>query len=100
MHDIAKSALIVDHTLDPIKIAASALLDPGLLHWFEYGAGLLAARLESAMHRWVMAGEPQRDRVGVAANDCRLALIEPPRRLRQTRLAADEPRALRGKVDF
>jgi hypothetical protein len=47
-----------------------------------------------------MAGEPQRDRVGMAANDCSLALVQSPRRLRQTRLAADKPRPFRGKVDF
>jgi hypothetical protein len=80
--------------------ARSNRFDPGLFDGFKYRARLLAARRQLAMHRRVMAGEPQRDRVGMAANDCGLALVQSPRRLRQTRLAADKPGPLRGKVDF
>src|SRR5262249_23149424 len=74
--------------------------DPGLFDGFEHGARLLAARRQFAMDRRIMAGEPQRDRVGVAANDCSLAFVQSPRWLRQTRLAADKSGPLRGKLDF
>src|SRR5262249_10814096 len=80
--------------------ARSNCFDPSLFDGFEYGARLLATGRQLAMYRWVMAGEPQRDRVGMAANDCSLALVEPAWRLRPTRLAADKPGPLRGKVDL
>jgi hypothetical protein len=76
---------------DPAHATRANRFDPCLFDGFEYGARLLAAGRQLAMHRRVMAGEPQRDRVGMTANDCSLALVQSPRRLRQTRLAADEP---------
>ena len=61
-----------------------------LLDGFEHRARLLAAGRELAMHGRIVAGEPQRDRIGMAAHDRGLALVEPARRLRQPRLAAGE----------
>ena len=74
--------------------------DAGLLDRFEHGPSLLAARRELAMHRRVVTGEPQRDRIGVAAHDCSFPRVEPPRRLRQPRLAAGKPGALCREADF
>src|SRR5689334_24234929 len=52
------------------------------------------------MDAGIMAGEPQCDRVGMPANNRGLALVKPPGRFRQARLAADKPRPLRSKIDF
>src|SRR5262249_58153473 len=95
---------VVEHCGEIFRNATHAArtnrFDPGLFDGFEHGARLLAARRQFAMDRRIMAGEPQRDRVGVAANDCSLAFVQSPRWLRQTRLAADKSGPLRGKVDF
>ena len=169
VHDVAEAALVVEHALEPVEIAAGALLDQrppqldelarrrrrrfagqplahdhgkrvldrrvgaigdlvvlaameavvehggeiprdsahaaradrldaGLLDRFEHRARLLAAGHELAMHRRIVTGEPQRDRIGVAAHDRGLALVEPARRLRQPRLAAGEARAARRRT--
>jgi hypothetical protein len=70
---------IVEHGGEIFRNAAHAArsnrFDPSLFDGFEYSARLLAARRQLAMNRRVMAGEPQRDRVGMTANDCRLAFV-------------------------
>ena len=95
---------VVEHGGEVLRHAAHAAradrLDAGLLDRLEHRARLLAAGHEFAMHGRVVAGEPQRDRIGVAAHDGRLALIEPARRLRQPRLAAGQPGALGGEGDL
>ena len=53
--------------------------DAGLLDRFEHRARLLAAGHELSMHRRIVTGEPQRNRVGMAAHDRGLALVEPAR---------------------
>src|SRR6185437_11350404 len=75
-------------------------LDAGLLNSLEYSTRLLTAGHKLAMHRRIVTGEPQRHRVGVAAHDRSLALVETARRLRQPRLAAGEARALGSKRDL
>jgi hypothetical protein len=60
---------------DAAHAARSNCFDPGLFDGFKYGARLLAPRRQLAMDRRIMAGEPQRDRVGMAAYDCRLAFV-------------------------
>ena len=96
--EFAAMETVVEHGGEIFGDAAHAAradgLDAGLLDGVEHRARLLAAGHELAMHRRVVTGEPQRDRIGVAAHDGGLALIEPPRRLRQPRLAAGEPRTL------
>jgi len=52
------------------------------------------------MHHRVVAGELERDRVGVAAHDRGIRTAELSRRLRQARLAADDSGAFRGEGDF
>ena len=95
---------IVEHGGEIFGNAAHAAsadrFDPGLFDGFEHGARLLAAGRELAMDAGIMAGEPQCDRIGMPANNRGLALVEPPRRLRQARLAADKPWPLRSKIDF
>ena len=95
---------VVEHGGEILRDAAHAAradrLDPRLLDGFEHRARLLAAGHELAMHRRIVAGEPQRDRIGMAAHDRGLALVEPARRLRQPRLAAGKPRPLGGEGDF
>ncbi len=85
---------------DAAHAARADRLDAGLLDRFEHRARLLAAGHELAVHGRIVTGEPERNRIGVAAHDRRLALVEPPRRLRQPRLAAGEPRPLGGERNF
>ena len=95
---------VVEHGGEILRDAAHAAradrLDARLLDRFEHRARLLAAGHELAMHRRIVTGEPQRDRVGVAAHDRGLALVEPARRLRQPRLAAGKAGPLGGERDL
>ena len=75
-------------------------LDAGLLDRLEYGARLLPSGHELAVHHRIVAGELERDGVGVAAHDRGIAPGELSRRLGQARLAADNPGALGGKGDL
>jgi hypothetical protein len=75
---------------DTTHAAGPDCLNASLFDRFEHSAGLLAARRQLTMHRRVMAGEPQGDSVGMTTNDCSLALIKPPRRLRQAGFAASK----------
>ena len=96
--EFAAVETVVEHGGEILGDAAHAAradrLDAGLLDGLEHRARLLAAGRQLAMHRRIVTGEPQRDRIGVAAHDRRLALVEPARRLRQPRLAAGKPRPL------
>ena len=58
---------------DAVHAPRADRLDAGLLDGLEHRARLLAGRLQAAMHRRVVAGEPQRNRIGMAAHDRRLA---------------------------
>jgi hypothetical protein len=75
-------------------------LDARLLDRLEHGTGLLPARHQPAMHRRIVAREPQRHRIGMAADDRRLARGQLARRLGQPRLAGSEPRPLGRKSDL
>ena len=68
--------------------------NPGLLDSFEYAAGLRISRHQLAVHFGIVAGEFQRDRVGVTAHDRGIAPGHFARRLRQPRLAWRQPRPL------
>jgi hypothetical protein len=83
----------------PLHAPRPDRLDSRLLDCLEYRARLLAARLQAPMNGRIMAGEAQRNRIGVAAHDRGLLRIELARRLRQPRLAAGEPRPFRRKGD-
>ena len=63
-------------------------LDARLLDRVEDRAGARDLRRQAAMHLGIVAGEPQRHRIGVAAQDRGLARVEPARRLGQPRLGA------------
>ncbi len=102
--ELAAMEAVVDHggeVLGDARHAARAdRLDAGLLDRVEHRARLLAAGHELAMHIGVVTGELERDRVGMPAHDRGFAGAELARRLRQSRLAADDARALRRERDF
>ncbi len=102
--ELAAVKAVVEHGGEilrhPAHAAGADRLDAGLLDRLEHRARLLAAGRKLAMHRRVVTGEPQRDRIGMAAHDRGFALVEPARRLRQARLAADQTRTLGGETDF
>ena len=82
---------------DAVHAPRADRLDARLLDRLEHRARLLAARLQAAMHRRIVAGNSQRNGVGMAAHDRRLALAELARRLRQPHLAAHQAGALGGE---
>ena len=86
--------------LNPAHAAGSDRFDPRLLDGFEHRARLLTAGCEFSMHRRIMAGEAQGNRVGVAAHDGRLPIIEPARRFRQPHLVGGQAGTLRGECDL
>jgi len=57
-------------------------LDPRLLHRLEHAPRLRISRHQLAVHFRIVAGQFQRDRIGVAAHDRRIALGHLARRLR------------------
>ena len=85
---------------DAVHAPRADRLDARLLDRLEHRAALLAGRLQTAMHRRIMAGDAQRDGVGMAAHDRGLALAELARRLRQPDLAAHHAGALGSERDF
>ena len=60
---------------DAVHAARADRLDARLLDRLEHRARLLAGRLQAAMHRRVVAGNSQRDRIGMAAHDRGFALL-------------------------
>ena len=52
------------------------------------------------MHRRIVTGKPQRNRVGMTAHDRGLALVEPARRLGQPHFVGRKPRTLGGEGDL
>ena len=101
---LAAMEAVVEHGrqigLHPAHAARTDRLDAGLLDRIEHCARLLTAGHELAMHRGIVTGEPQRDRIGVPAHDRGLALGEPARRLRQPRLVGGEAGTLGGEADL
>ena len=85
---------------DAVHAARADRLDARLLDRLEHRARLLAGRLQAAMQGVVVAGEPQRDRIGIAAHDRRLVLAELARRLRQPHLAAHQAGPFGGEIDL
>jgi len=69
-------------------------LAPRLLDRIEHRPGGLGLRRQPAMHRAVVAGEPQRHRVGMPAHDRHVGGGHLARRLGQTRLVAGQRRAV------
>ena len=102
--ELAAMKAVVEHGGEILGDAAHAAradrLDTGLFDRLEHRARLLAAGREFAMHGRIVTGEPQRNRIGMAAHDRGLAFVQPPRRLRQARLAAGKPGPLRGEADL
>ena len=78
---------IVQHGADvggDARHAASADgFDAGLLHRIEYRLAFGGRRRQAAMHGVVVTGEPQRQRIGAAAQDRRVLQRELARRVRQ-----------------
>ena len=102
--ELAAMEFLVEHRGEVLGDAVHApradRLDAGLLDRLEHRARLLAGRLQAAMHRRIVAGQPQRDRIGVAAHDRRFRAGELARRLGQADLAAHQAGALGGEGDF
>ena len=86
--------MIVEHGgevfCDPGHAARADRLDAGLLNGLEHAACLRIARHQLAMHFGIVAGEFQRDGIGVSAHDGGIAPRHLARRLRQPRLARRE----------
>ena len=75
--------------------------DARLLDRVEHGAGRLALGGELAVKRRIVAGEPQRHGIGIAAQDRHVLRGQPPRRLRQAGLVlAHERRTVGGEGDL
>jgi hypothetical protein len=93
--ELAAVELVLEHGAEIGRDAQHAprpdRLDAGLLDRLEHRARLLAARHQAAVHRRIVAGKLERDRVGVAAHDCGLLAREAARRLGQPHLAAHQP---------
>ena len=85
---------------DAVHAPRADRLDARLLDRLEHRARLLAGRLQAAMHRRIVAGKAQRDRIGMAAHDRGLAAAELARRLRQADLAAHQAGTLGGEGDL
>ena len=85
---------------DAVHAPRADRLDARLLDRLEHRARLLAAGHELAVHRRIVAGELQRDRIGMAAHDRGIRAGELARRLGQPRLAADDAGTLGGERDF
>ena len=102
--ELAAVEAVVEHGREILRHAVHAAgadrLDPRLLDGVEHRARLLSARSQAAMHGRIMAGELERDRIGMAAHDRGILPAELARRLRQPHLLAGEPRPLGGKRDL
>ncbi len=92
--ELAAVEAVVDHRGEIVLHAEHAAradrLDASLLDGVEHRAGLLAAGHQAPMHRRIVAGELERDGIGMAAHDRGLATRELSRRLGQPHLAADQ----------
>ena len=99
--EFAAVELLVEHggqiLRDAVHAPRADRLDARLLDRLEHRARLLAGRLQAAMHRRIVAGESQRDRVGMAAHDRGFGLAQFARRLRQAHFAAHQAGALGGE---
>jgi hypothetical protein len=95
--EFAAMKSIVEHGREVLGNARHAAcadrLDAGLLDCLEYGARLLPARHELAMHHGVVAGELECDRVGVTADDCRIRAADVPRQKQLRARACGRSRA-------
>ena len=102
--ELAAMKAVLEHGGEVARHALHAAradrLDPRLLDRLEHRARLLAARHQAAMHVRIMAGELERDRIGVTAHDRRLDGVELARRLGQPCLAAGETGPLGSVADF
>ena len=96
--------MIVEHGgevfCDAGHAARPERLDAGLFDGFEHAARLRIARHQLAMHFRIVAGEFQRDGIGVAAHDGGIAPRHLARGLRQPRLAGREPGTFGGEGHF
>ena len=103
--ELAAAVALVEHGAEILRDASHAAgadrLDARLLDRLEHRPRLLPDRLQAAVHGGIVAGELERDGIGVAAHDRGLALAELARRLRQPHLVArDQARAFGGEGDL
>ncbi len=102
--ELAAMEMIVEHRGEIFGNARhpprAERLDPRLLDGFEHAARLRISRHQLAVHFRIVAGEFQRDRIGVAAHDRGIAPGHLARRLRQPRLARRQARPLGGERHF
>ena len=76
---------------DAFHPAGADRLDTRLLDGVEDGTGLRRLRQQPAVHIGVMAGEPQRDRIGIAALDRGILLRKLARRLGEPHAGGGAP---------
>src|SRR6476660_8502975 len=102
--ELAAMEALIEHRREILRDAVHApgadRFDARLLYRFEDRPGLLAGRLKAAMQGLIVTREAQRNRVGVAANDCRLALAEFAWRFGQPDLSAHQARSLSRERDL
>ncbi len=97
--ELAAMELVVEHRGEVLRHALHAprtdRLDARLLDRLEHRAALLACRHLAPVHRRIVAGELERDRVRMPAHDRGVLRGKLARRLGQPRLAAGHAGALR-----
>ena len=102
--ELAAMKMIVEHRGEVLGDAGhparAERLDPRLFDRLEHAARLRIARHQLAMHFRIVAGEFQRDGIGVAAHDGGIAPRHLARRLRQPRLAGRKAGAFGGEGHF
>ena len=102
--ELAPVETVVEHGRKVLRHAGHAAgadrFDAGLLDRLEHGTRLLPARHQLAMHHRIVAGELERNGIGMTAHDRGVPSRELARRLGQPRLAADDAGALGGERDL
>lgn len=102
--ELAAMEMIVEHRGEVFRHAGHPAradrFDAGLLDRLEHAARLRISRHQLAVNLGIVAGEFQRDRIGVAAHDRRIPPGHLARRLRQPRLARRQTRPFGGERHF
>ena len=100
--EFAAVEFVVEHGGEILRNAGHAAradrLHTRLLDRVEHRARLLAAGNQLAMHRRIVTGELERERIRVSAHDRRFQLVELASGLRQPHLAARDARPLGGVI--
>ena len=102
--ELAAAVALVEHGAEVLRdtghTASADGLHTRLLDRLEHRPRLLPDRLQAAVYGGIVAGELERDGIGVAAHDRGLAFAELARRLRQPNLVARDARTFGGEGDL